>query len=187
MYCCCTSLQYRFCACFPNNQLIWDCELAQGSTGMDEIQQHERPGKAQALQSLCTAQTSLKSALQTRPILLYQKYWQHGLLYPLQKAPKPALAYSGNQQVSLPCSGDAANSHRSTAMSTVRIIVTTVNLRSAGAHLITDSTIYTSNVSDMKKTQGLMRTDFPCFPYKQMQMDTKHVMQFIIPFWSDLH
>lgn len=66
--------------------------------------------------------------------------------------------------------------------------MTTVNLRSAGAYLITDNTIYVLDVSDKKKEKKhLMRTDFPCFHYRQSQVDDKHTMRRIIPFWSDFY
>lgn len=84
-----------------------------------------------------------------------------------------------------PALGTLQTFSHSAAVSTVTIVVTTVNLRSAGAYLITDNTIYVSNVSDKKKC--LMRTDFPCFHYKQLQVDNKHTMQCIIPFWSDFY
>jgi len=37
MYYYCTNLENSFCVYFPNNQVIWDCELAQGNTGINEI------------------------------------------------------------------------------------------------------------------------------------------------------
>jgi len=73
------------------------------------------------------------------------------LPYLLQKAPKPDLAYSGNQQATFPCSGNTVNIHPSAAVPTESIVVTTVNLKSAEAYLITHNTIHTSNVSDKKK------------------------------------
>lgn len=85
-----------------------------------------------------------------------------------------------------PAPGTLQTFTRSAAVSAVSTVVTTVNLRSAGAYLITDNTSYVSNVADKKKKR-LMRTDFPCFHYQRLQVDNKHLMQCVIPFWSDLH
>lgn len=95
-------------------------------------------------------------------------------IWPIQaigKRPSPAL-------------GTLQTFTRSAPVSTLSIVVTTVNLRSARAYLIRDNTIYMSNVSDKK---CLMRTDFPWFHYKRLQVDNKHMMQRIISSQSDFY